>query len=1109
MGDKKSAFLFVFLMLFFVGILGGVVSAEITGVDITSHSSGDYLTGLEVVTWDLTGTTDAGDRYNLDYSSDGSTWVSINSEPLAAGSTTYSSWNTSKLDGEFQLRVRHFNSGFQNEDVVEGLIIDNTNPDIETDTLTDPNGEEAIAGGSSFEITWESEDITDTNLGDNPIILQYSTDGLDWTTIAEDEENDGSYDWSVPLINSENVSVRIIATDLAGNTASDISDDVFTIDSIKPSISSFEIDHPTISPNGDGFNDSVEIDLEFNESSDYDIEILDSDENVVYDWSGNNVGNPNPKTWEGIYESNDTVVPDGVYTIRVSLEDLAGNTYVDTNETITVDTKTIYSGGDSNYESIGDAINAAKDGDTIMVFAGTYSEGQLNVDKEVTLQSIDGASETIVKITGYGFNIIADNVIIDGFAFTTDAEDAIGLLRIGMSKTNSVHAVDNVTIRNNVFSNFTTEQDTEAHHAISVGTSNPEKLITDITITDNRFTNLETTATGNGSVMSAIILFDDSEGDNALPSDVTISDNVIMDIEAENGFFYSRGISIEGQDITIEGNDVSDISVGIVIHGSSSDIENEGNEIYDASAGIVVDGTDNITISRDEIHNNFYGIQIQPGSTPEIHHNKIYDNTDKGIHNAQEGAVSVNATFNWWGDASGPEHSSNSGGEGDEVTDNVLFEPWAENVDLTRFYRPVLSEIADQTVNEGSTLEINLSATDADGDDLEYEDDVSFGTLEDNVFTWATTGENQGDHSALFTVSDGDLSDSVVVDIEVKNVAPEIDAGNDQTVDEGEEVSFSGSATDAGEDKLTYSWDFGDESGSESSSTGQATHTYSDNGNYTATLTVSDGTTEVQDTLTVTVKNVAPKINSLINNISTDHNSVVVDETIEFTASATDAGDDELTYSWDFGDGNTTSDEDLKSIVHSYDSSGTFTVTLTVTDDDSGSDSTTLGINVHNLLWDLTSDSGWSLVSTPRNLTNSDVEALIGNATIYQYKNGDWLSKENISSIKPGYGYWVDDKGNNSVSGLDYGNECAGPTCFPSGDIDLDLIEQGWNLIGITTTKTEKNVSDVFKSPVIGEWVPGLFYVVSYDESGEGKFEFMNATDTLNPGEGYWVYKTQ
>lgn len=66
--------------------------------------------------------------------------------------------------------------------------------------------------------------------------------------------------------------------------------------------------------------------------------------------------------------------------------------------------------------------------------------------------------------------------------------------------------------------------------------------------------------------------------------------------------------------------------------------------------------------------------------------------------------------------------------------------------------------------------------------------------------------------------------------------------------------------------------------------------------------------------------------------------SVDVDETVEFTNNSENA----VTYLWDFGDGNTSTDEHP---AHSYSSGGNFTITLTATGD-GGKDTYTQTIEV-------------------------------------------------------------------------------------------------------------------------------------------------------------------
>ncbi|OVE78554.1 hypothetical protein BVY01_05130 [bacterium I07] len=176
--------------------------------------------------------------------------------------------------------------------------------------------------------------------------------------------------------------------------------------------------------------------------------------------------------------------------------------------------------------------------------------------------------------------------------------------------------------------------------------------------------------------------------------------------------------------------------------------------------------------------------------------------------------------------------------------------------------------------------------------------------------------------------SDSDNTTAVIV-----NVAPQnVDAGPNQTGNEGDDFNFSGSASDPGvNDILSYSWNFGDGS----TGSGQdPMHFYTDNGVYNVVLTVRDGDGGFgADNLKVTVSNVAPTANAGGPYTGT------VNQSIQFNGSATDPGSaDTHIYTWDLDDDGEFDDYVGRNPERTFASGGTYTVSLKVTDNDGGSD---------------------------------------------------------------------------------------------------------------------------------------------------------------------------
>jgi PKD repeat protein len=149
---------------------------------------------------------------------------------------------------------------------------------------------------------------------------------------------------------------------------------------------------------------------------------------------------------------------------------------------------------------------------------------------------------------------------------------------------------------------------------------------------------------------------------------------------------------------------------------------------------------------------------------------------------------------------------------------------------------------------------------------------------------------------------------------------------NDLTVD------FTDTSNDPDGNIVSWLWDFGD---GNTSTAQNPSHTYAAYGTYTVTLTVTDDD-DATDSVSKDVTLTAPTPPVADFTFTTDC----------LTACFTDASTDDGTiesWLWDFGDGNTSTEQNP---CHTYAAAGTYTVTLTVTDDDSLTDSTSKSVTV-------------------------------------------------------------------------------------------------------------------------------------------------------------------
>ena len=183
---------------------------------------------------------------------------------------------------------------------------------------------------------------------------------------------------------------------------------------------------------------------------------------------------------------------------------------------------------------------------------------------------------------------------------------------------------------------------------------------------------------------------------------------------------------------------------------------------------------------------------------------------------------------------------------------------------------PSINAGPDQTVQEGSTVTLNGTTSDQDGDQLTYSWshdsalDISLANA-DSLSPAFTAPQVSANTTVTFTltVSDG-TNDGVTDQVEItvtNNNPPTVNAGADQAVDEGDTVTLTGTATDDGDDPLTYRWTHDSSlaitmTNDTSLSTTFTVPAATADTTVTFTLTADDGTDTHSDTVTVTILDV-------------------------------------------------------------------------------------------------------------------------------------------------------------------------------------------------------------------------------------------------------------
>lgn len=149
---------------------------------------------------------------------------------------------------------------------------------------------------------------------------------------------------------------------------------------------------------------------------------------------------------------------------------------------------------------------------------------------------------------------------------------------------------------------------------------------------------------------------------------------------------------------------------------------------------------------------------------------------------------------------------------------------------------------------------------------------------------------------------------------------------------EGDGLAFGVAVYNPTGESLDLEWDLGDGSDAQGGPDQRAmTHRYRQDGEYVVRLRVTgSGGFSARRSLDILVRNAPPSIEDLYHD-----GPILPGRSTLFGSDARDPGDDELTYTWDFGDGSPpVSGVERKELTHTYVEAGAYVVTLTVVDED-------------------------------------------------------------------------------------------------------------------------------------------------------------------------------
>jgi parallel beta-helix repeat protein len=323
---------------------------------------------------------------------------------------------------------------------------------------------------------------------------------------------------------------------------------------------------------------------------------------------------------------------------------------------VAADTLVVSNNASANYSTLQAAIDAANNGDTILVYPGIYIEN-VNVNKAITIESLSGnPNNTIIQAadqTKHVFNVTSDNVTIKGFEITGELWKQ-GIHRLGIY----LCGVEWCNINNNSL--------TGNRRGILLAPSSSNNIVFNNSIL---FSDSGILCGGNNNTIKNNLALENGVGINVRGSHNNITSNVasnnfigVMVIDCNNNTINSNvvernngrhGIEISfATNILLYNNSLrSNKNDGIYLDFSDNNILEKNNISFSGTDGVFLLISNYNVLNNNTIMNNSnHGIALKDCDNTTLSNNNVNSNNGNGIHIWEKGSeIDYDVIFTWKG----------------------------------------------------------------------------------------------------------------------------------------------------------------------------------------------------------------------------------------------------------------------------------------------------------------------------------------------------------------------------------------------------------------------------------------------------------------------------